>query len=567
MNNLNRRAFLRRSVVAVLSTSTLATGTAVIAAQIPDAGVQSFLHSHNSAVGGVYIRHKNKLQKVYAERNFKPLWSSNGQYTNTTRAIVKRLENSSALGLHPASYYTRVLASWLHMQDTQSTSNLELVLTDALFEYFDNLANGQTGEKPGDPSNWFALQSTTDSETTAYQFFRGAVSFREAINKLQPESHHYNNLLLALRDHYSILANGGYTTIDRGTPLLADVKSHRVAQLRDRLSQSGDYQQNFSADFEYFDHELAEGLKRFQTRHGLEADGVAGRNTLKALNTSVQDRIAQLEVNLDRWRWLPRDLGENHIIVNTAGYQMDVVLNGYKALSMDVIVGRNKRETPIFSDEMEHLVFNPTWNVPKSIARRDLLPKELANPGYLHNGNYVALSHSDQSSRALNTFSPEELDPAAFNANYRLMQRPGSNNALGSVKFMLPNKHSIYLHDTNAKNLFEEVARAFSSGCVRVKDPVTLAKTLLTNEGHTEYDVEQLFTSNKTKTVPLRNRIPVHLTYQTAWVDESGTLNFRNDFYNHDRYALEHYHNQRPLLVQKERHALAQLNSFASNDL
>ncbi len=562
MNNSSRRRFLRLSIGAVLSTTTLATGTAAISAQLPDEELKSFLLSGQTSVSGVNLRHKEKLRRVYTERNFIPIWSENGQYTNTPRAIVEKLEGSSILGLDPAQYYTQVLASWLNTQGSYSTRQLELVLTDSLFEYFDNLANGQTGKLPGDASSWFGKQRVTDTQNIAMSFFRGAVSFRDAINQLQPESEHYNNLLLALREHHQILNNGGYQTIDAGGTLKPGTQDYRVKQLRQRLAQSKDYPGGYASASDHFDHSLEDALISFQNRHGLEADGMAGSKTLKALNTSVEERIAQIEINLDRWRWLPQDLGDNHIVVNTAGFQMDLVLNGYKNLSMDVIVGRNKRETPIFSDEMEHMVFNPTWNVPKSIARRDLLPKELANPGYLHSNNYVALSRSDKSNRALNTFSSGELEPSVFNASYRLMQKAGSDNALGSVKFMFPNQYSIYLHDTNAKNLFEETNRAHSSGCVRVKDPVALAKTLLMNEGHSEYGVEELFASQQTKAVSLQNKVPVHITYQTAWVDESGSVNFRDDIYGHDDHALQNYRTQRPQLAQQERHLLTQLSGI-----
>lgn len=532
-------------------------------AQIPDDKLQQFINSKDNSIVGIQLRHREKLEQVYSERDFIPLWSANGQYTDTCHAIVKKLGNSSILGLHPSRYYTQILDSWLHTQDWQSTTNLELVLTDALFEYFDNLANGQTGKRPGDSDSWFASQDVTKVDAIAFDFFRGNKSFRETINQLQPMSQHYTNLLVALRDHHQIVKNGGFTTVDTGAALKPGMQNHRVAQLRNRLSQSGDYSDNtFNPD--QFDSWLEEGLIKFQTRHGLEADGVVGSKTLKALNTTAEERISQIEVNLDRWRWLPQDLGDNNIVVNTAGFQMDVVLNGYRELNMNVVVGKPKHKTPVFSEEMEHLIFNPSWNVPKSIASKELLPKEIQNPGYLENKNFVAVSSADQRTRSISSFSQHELEPANFNSQYRLKQLPGSNNALGTVKFMLPNKYAIYLHDTNAKSLFEKTTRAFSHGCIRVEDPVKLAKTLLMNEGHSESSVEERFASSKSKMIRLNQTLPVHMTYQTAWVDQYGTLNFRDDIYHHDRQALRHYEDQRPSQAQEERRLLTQMSSFAS---
>lgn len=567
MTNLNRRAFLRSSLAVALHSSVLAAGGVAFAAQAPDTRLRAFLRSGENSVAGIRLRHKEKLVRVYTEREFSPLWSANGKYTDTCRAFVGRLGNSPLLGLHPSRYYTKILATWLQTQDARTSKNLEVLLTDVLFEYFDDLANGQTGKRPGDADSWFAKQSVTNVENNAYSFLRGDATFNDTINHIQPVNQQYTDLLVALGDHYTIYAKGGYTEVSEGSSLKPGQQDYRIRQLRRRLSQSGDHTDNFAIASTQFDSWLAEGLKTFQDRHGLEADGVLGSKTLKALNTPVEERIAQIEVNLDRWRWLPKDLGQNHIIVNTAGFQMDVVLDGLNALHMNVVVGKPKHKTPVFSEQMEHLVFNPSWNVPKSIASKELLPRELKNPGYLKNKNFVAVSHADQSTRSIESFSAHELQPSSFTSRYRLKQLPGSDNALGTVKFMLPNKYAIYLHDTNAKSLFQNTTRAYSHGCVRVEDPVALAKTLLANEGYSEHDVEAQFASKRSKTILLRKSLPVHITYQTAWVDQYGKLNFRNDIYNHDAQAIQHKQEQQPALARREHQLLTQLGSFASNEI
>lgn len=535
--------------------------------QARDTNIQSFLSSGKNSVAGIKLRHKAKLTKMYAERGFTPLWSSNGQYTSTSYAVIEKLENSSLLGLHPSQYYTQILNSWLHLQEPKSSSRLDLVLTDVLFEYFDNLANGQTGERPGNDSSWFQKQAKTDIDYDAYRFFRGDASFRETQDRLQPYNENYTGLLTALAQHHKVLANGGYLQVSAGASLKPGMQDARVVQLRTRLAQSGDLADGFATSNTEYDWNLEEALRDYQQRHGLEADGILGSNTLAELNTPVEQRIAQIEVNLDRWRWLPRDLGESHIIVNTAGFEMDVILNGYNSLSMNVVVGKPKHKTPIFSDEMEHLVFNPSWHVPASITTKELLPKEMENPGYLDDNNFVAVSLTDKSARPIGSLPSYELEPSSFVSRYRLQQLPGKNNALGTVKFMLPNQYSIYLHDTNSKSLFEKTTRAYSHGCVRVHDPVQLAKTLLGNDGMDEYSVDEMFASDQSKTIRLRNKLPVHMTYQTSWVDDFGKLHFRPDIYDHDAHAIQKYQSRRPMLARRESQLLTQLGSYAVSEI
>ena len=568
MTNIERRTFLKKTIAIALSSSSLsAVSSSAFAALTPDNNLRTFLQSGKRSVGGIRLRHKDKLERIYAERNYIPVWSSDGQFNSTSRAVVRKLETSSLLGLHPSHYYTRVLNSWLHLQEPQSARRLELLLTDSLYEYFDNLANGQNGEKPGDDEGWFLKQDKTNVHNDVMSFFRGDASFRNTIDNLQPHHHRYTSLLVALQDHHKLYAAGGFQQVDPGASLTPGSRSPRVAQLRTRLAQSGDITESYTASPDVFDWLLEEGVKNFQRRHGLEADGIPGAKTLEELNVPVEHRIAQIEVNLDRWRWLPSDLGNSHLTVNTAGFEMDVVLDGYSSIHMNVVVGKPEHRTPIFSDEMEHLVFNPSWHVPVSITRNELLPRERANPGYLENKNFVAVSLSDKSSTPISSLSAGELETSSFISKYRLQQLPGKSNALGSIKFMLPNQYSIYLHDTNAKSLFEKTSRAYSHGCVRVEDPHQLAKTILAHDGHDTGNIDSILESGRSKTINLHSALPVHMTYQTSWVDESGKLNFRKDIYDHDAHAIGKYQYHRPLQAKRESEILTRSSSFASNDL
>jgi murein L,D-transpeptidase YcbB/YkuD len=319
----------------------------------------------------------------------------------------------------------------------------------------------------------------------------------------------------------------------------------RVAALAARLVASGELDMH---DGDVFDAPLADAVRRYQTRHGLTADAVVGQATLASLNAPIQARIDRLIVNLERWRWLPETLGERYIIVNIAGFKLDLVEDGEAALSMRVVVGTPFRRTPVFSERISYLVLNPSWHVPHRIAITDKLPLIKANPDYLAQQNYALLQGWGADERVID---PATVDWPAVTRNdfpYRLRQAPGPFNALGRVKFMFPNKFSVYLHDTPARELFGRDARAFSSGCIRLERPLDLAETLLAAEpGWSRTAIDAALATGREQTVRLGRPVPVHLLYWTAWVDPAdGTLNFRDDIYGRDTRVLAALREQPP---------------------
>jgi murein L,D-transpeptidase YcbB/YkuD len=284
-----------------------------------------------------------------------------------------------------------------------------------------------------------------------------------------------------------------------------------------------------------FDIPLMTAVAHFQRRHGLKADGVVGRETLGALNIPIRHRIRQIELNLERWRWIPHDLGARHIRVNIADYNLQVVEAGKPVLKMNVVVGRDYRRTPVFSDTLQYLVFNPYWNVPFSIAVKDKLPLIQEDPSYL-------ASHHIRVFAGWKPDAPQ-VDPATVdwsrlsraNFRYRLRQDPGPHNALGQIKFMFPNPFAVYLHDTSDKGLFSQDVRTFSSGCIRVADPINLAAYVLRGQHPWSKErIQATIESQRRKVVNLQHTLPIHLFYWTAWVAADGTLNFRNDIYQRD---------------------------------
>jgi murein L,D-transpeptidase YcbB/YkuD len=291
-----------------------------------------------------------------------------------------------------------------------------------------------------------------------------------------------------------------------------------------------------AADDTVFDAALEQGLRGFQERHGLDADGTVGASTLAALNVPVEDRIRQIELNMERWRWLPQTLGERYIMVNIPNFHLDVVEHGQALLGMRVVVGRPTRRTPSFSAEMTHLVLNPHWYVPPTIAIQDKLPLLRRDPGYLSRQNFKLFRHGEGGATRIDPRAVDWSSVSARNFPYQLRQDPGPRNALGRVKFMLPNPHHVYLHDTPARELFAKNERAFSSGCIRLENPMELADYLLQDDS--QWAQRRRVAGGKRgaeQVVLLPTSVPVHLMYWTAWTSASGVVHFRKDIYERDQ--------------------------------
>lgn len=295
--------------------------------------------------------------------------------------------------------------------------------------------------------------------------------------------------------------------------------------LRRRLIATGELLTDFEQGMVY-DANVENAIVRFQQRHGLEATGIVGTQTLEALNTPLTTRIAQLKANLLRMHWLPRDMGDRYLLVNVPAYTLVAVEWGRIVDEWRVVTGAKRTPTPLFRADMTNLVFYPYWNIPISIARGEVLPGMRKDSLYLHKKRYEVIPMAPAQETALNA--------TGYAKAYRLRQKPGPGNALGRIKFNLPNPWDIYLHDTPSKSFFAKDIRAFSHGCVRVQDPERLAAWLLAAQQWTPDSIAQVIDKGKTLSVHLQQPIPVYLTYQTAWVSTRGELHFRPDIYRHD---------------------------------
>jgi murein L,D-transpeptidase YcbB/YkuD len=282
-----------------------------------------------------------------------------------------------------------------------------------------------------------------------------------------------------------------------------------------------------------FDKSLETAVEIFQQRHGLTVDGIAGENTLQAMNVPLSERVSQIKANIERLKKQPPDMGDRYIIVNIPGFDLEYYDDNRLVTKMKVIVGELENYTPSFHDTMSYIVFNPEWTVPVSISMKEIVPEVISDPGYLAKHNYVILNGWKDNA---DTIPPEKVDwnkLSEDNFPIRIVQLPGKSNALGKIKFMFPNNYNIYLHDTPAGQLFNYNIRDFSHGCIRIEKPLELAEILLKGQMKPE-EVKELYRKDETTSVPVNNKVVVHIIYQTAWVDSKGRLNFRNDIYGLD---------------------------------
>jgi murein L,D-transpeptidase YcbB/YkuD len=508
------------------------------------------------------------LPRFYEARGFEPAWTDADGVLPRAAEMVAVLRRADLEGLSPGDYHLAVIEALLARLGPRSgpdsgsagsaaagvptpeLARLDLFLSDAALLYAGHLASGKT-----DPTTlhtqWRADRRDLDAAAFLEQAL-GSGDLAPAYDGLLPAYPGYRRLLRALAELREVARRGGWGTIAAGEALRPGETSERVPALRRRLELSGDLTREAvqeavgspagtsqaSGDTLY-DPDLEVAVRRFQARHGLTADGVVGERTQAALDVPVERRIEQVLVNLERWRWLPRDLGERHVRVNIAGFELQAMDGGEVALSSRVIVGKRYTKTPVFSGRMTYLVLNPYWYVPGSIARNEILRDVQKDPGYLAREQLDVLAGTGPDARVLD---PGTIDWASLGPRdlpYVFRQRPGTVNSLGRLKLMFPNPYNVYLHDTPARSLFEREVRAFSHGCIRVERPLALAAWVLQGDPRwTEETLQAAIDTGAQQTIVLPHPVPVHVLYWTAWVDERGVLQLRDDVYGRDPAVL-----------------------------
>jgi murein L,D-transpeptidase YcbB/YkuD len=481
----------------------------------------------------------------YQERGFAPAWMNGRELRPKAKVLIQAVQNAFQDGLEPQDYHAIAIAETLAMLTNASDftiqkqaeywADLDLLLTDAFLLLGTHLSGGRI-----DPetlhSDWLVDERSIDLLLllhTASDVNR----LDRAIEQLRPAHRGYLGLRNAMRQLRNQQTQGGWPAIAGGSTLRPDNSDPRVQTLRRRLELSGDIESGHTSDAPtHYDDTLVDAVKRFQTRHGLTPDGAVGPKTRKAMNVSIDKRIRQIELNLERWRWLPHDLGHRRIVVNTADFSLRVVEEDADILKMRVVVGRPARRTPVFSSQMSYMVFNPYWNVPHTIAVEDILPKLVSDVDYLARQNIRVFTDWTESAGEIN---PQTMNWTRYDETYfpfRLRQEPGPNNALGRIKFIFPNRFAVYLHDTPQRSLFNFTQRDFSSGCIRLENAQALAAYLLNGQSSGRPEtLASILNRGTRRVVRIPNPIPVHLIYMTAWVDHDNRLQFRNDIYHRDR--------------------------------
>lgn len=484
-----------------------------------------------------------QVRTFYQLREYEPVWLSDRGTTPQLPVLVNALRASSDEGLCPDRYQLRTLEGFLplladsgHRMQVFPQSwlpQLELLLTQAYFRYASDLISGQIDPAKVNPDWRIPPREADLGKLLTYALESNRLE--PVLRDLVPSHSGYQRLRQALSLYRELAARGGWQLLPEGETLRPGKPDPRLPQLRLRLALEGDYPEwNGEEGPKVFDPETVQALKRFQQRQGLAIDGVLGPRTLAELNVTPHQRVRQIELSLERWRWLPKSLGDRYLMVNIAGFQLQVVENDQVALEMPVIVGTGYRKTPVFSAQMTYLEFAPTWSVPPTILREDKLPKIKANPAYLAEHRFEIIPYAGRGGASLDPASIDWSRTTARNFPGMLRMRPGPWNPLGRVKFMFPNPYSVYLHDTNERHLFDNNIRTFSSGCIRIQRPDELALYLLEPDGWDAARVEAAMALPKTRRVDLSRSLPVHILYWTAWVDQQNRVQFRRDLYQQD---------------------------------
>ncbi len=472
------------------------------------------------------LRMLDTLIAFYAGRGYQPAWlNADGKPQPVAEELLKALGEADREGLRAADYRRVALRKRLTaIQQSDGTTNarrftdFDLLFTDAFLTYGSHLLAGQLSPRKVDP-DWAIKPRSRDLARVLEEALEKN-KIAEALQELAPRAKGYVQLREMLHKYRKVQQEGGWPVVAGSAP---------GKTLRARLAASGDLHESSKGN----DKGVTEALRRFQRRHGLAETGTVNAATLAALNVPVSERIRQIELNLERWRWMPDELGSRYILVNIPSYKMQVFEEGKPVMESKVVVGKQERQTPSFTANMAYLVLSPKWYVPRSIAVKDKLPQLKRNPQALARQGIRVYNSAGQQ---INPGSINWRAVSASNFNYQLRQDAGPRNALGGIKFMFPNPYSIYLHDTPSRELFSRNQRTYSSGCIRISNPVELAEYLLKHDPKWNKDtIKTASTSGKQRVVNLPREVPVYLLYWTAWVDADGLLNFRDDIYKRDK--------------------------------
>ena len=478
----------------------------------------------------------DRIVEVYvfyaADRNYKPLWVRDNGPKSKAKDVLEVFRNAGKMGLNPNNYRIAQIERMMTAKTPRELAELELLLSRAFIDFGRDINRGVV--LPNEASRENAITSKELGALTLIDGAENADVIADYVRTLEPQTPEYQRLKGALATYRDIAKKGGFPVIPKGAALKPGMQDKRVPLIRQYLLLTGDLPAGADQASETYDPDLLAAVKWFQFRHGLTDDGILAQTTFEAMGVPVASRIRQIELNLERRRWMDDDLGQYYILVNVADQELKVVKDGKTVHTSRVVVGKPFTRTPVFSEKMKYVVLNPYWNVPPNIANGEYLPKLKRNPGVLARENI----------RVFNA-SGNQVDPYSVNWSglsrmpFSLRQDSGGKNALGKVKFMFPNRFNVYLHDTPSKSLFSKDLRIFSHGCMRVQNPLDLAQLILADEGWSRERIDAAVAKGGERIINLKKQIPVHVTYLTAWVNKDGAVNFRRDPYKRDEQLAE----------------------------
>ncbi|WP_242434665.1 L,D-transpeptidase family protein [Hymenobacter amundsenii] len=509
-------------------------------------------------------------KKFYKARDFRLGWFRDHELVPQAQTMLGVIGKAADEGLNPKDYQTEnfdQLFKDFEAAKSDSTrrnaleKKIDVALSATYFNYASDFYRGTVDPRAVKNIDWEvkrnkvklhkALMTILKERESTYGYYD--------FEPLHPE---YDRLKKVLADYRALQRKGGWPAIPAGTKLKPGAASSAVAALRGRLlgttagatseapavavaNNPGQPATAAAPATEKYEGELVAAVKEFQNLNGLKPDGVVGGETLRELNVPVSQRIDQILMNMERWRWIPKKFEADYLLVNIPEYKLHVMEDGKEAFNMNVIVGKELHETPIFSDKVEFVVLAPYWNVPFSIIENELRPKLVANAqGTLDRLDMEVVKGWGDKATPVDPNSIDWANVSEENWKYTLRRRPGPKNDLGNVKFIFPNSKSIYLHDTPHDELFSQTKRGFSHGCVRVAEPLKLAEYLLRNKpGWDATNIEQTIATREEKYVTLPEKLPVYLVYFTSWVDDAGKVHFRDDIYGHDKSLAKEYFN------------------------
>ena len=503
------------------------------------AEIELLRESGQISADSIQIAAVGLIGKVYERRGFAPGWGAPGKVDS----LLEVIRASYRDGLNPADYHLAEIEQLQRSVGTGrqlSTSELasfELMLTDSLIRLTYHQRYGKVDLERRDAAWAFSRPMGDRDSSLVIQEMLDAETVADAILSVAAQDPGYQRLKTALQLHRVLAADGSWPEVPGGPTIRPGSDDPRLATLARRLAISGDLADDqVWVESSAYDTVLQTAVSRFQARHGLEVDALVGRATLRALNVSVEQRINQIRLNLERARWRFNAGAKDFILVNIAGFKAYVVRDGKIVWTTKVIVGDTENKTPVFSAALKYVVINPDWTVPYKIASEELLPDIKQDPDFFTKGNYQLF---DVDGGVVDPISVDWSSIRIGNFPFTLVQQPCSTNQLGRIKFIFPNEYSVYMHDTPGKFLFTKAKRAFSHGCIRVDEPLGLAEVVLDGEGWTREQIESQVRSGETRTVNLSEPLPVFVFYWTAEVNDQGLINFYEDIYERDATVLE----------------------------